>query len=761
MSRSTVVRILRWITLIGVFGGLLMPMIFIKQVIFPFVFSKLILFQILIGLTFPAYILLAWMEPEYRPKKHPLLLAICAYFVAMGLSVVFSVDIWRSWWGNQERMNGLFTLLHFLAWLLMIIGTLRTWKDWEAFLRFQVIVGGAVALTAIWQHWVNPDLFLYHAVGRNGGVLDNPIYMGMYQMFMFFVLILLALKTRVRAWWAVYGVVTILAIGGFIAAESRGPLVGFFAGLIAAAFFFGVTSTRRRNRGLAVGAVATAFLGYGILYLARGTAIVAELGLTRFTDFASTASTRFIAWKIAWQAFLERPVFGWGLDSFHIIFNTHYNPISLRYTLYETWFDRAHNTVLDVISMTGGVGVITYFGIFIAMFWTIYHAYKKGWIDHTFASLLVGLPVAYFVQNLFVFDHPAGFTLSYLMFGLTIAATTSGFASDAHEVTSTPSESKKFPTVFAIPLVLVALLTIWRASILPFEASALTIEASQYFPQPVGLQKIQQAMEIWTPYRDEQMFLLSRSLVGAGQNLTKVPSWQSWLDIAKTASDQEASRHPMNAYTHYIYARLLGDTAFAVQSQTVSAEDQFKLAIKYSPLRQQLHEGLSRLYLNEGRTEDALKELKAVQDADPQNGYGDWVTGVVQLFDLQHDQIGANLIYSAVTKPFPYTLTGVRDNVPVFYAYRILGKGKDLDVWANQVADDTSAGDTVYYQLAYQSRLAGRADLEKRFVDQVERLFPGSKIKYEQSVAQIEHQTVTAPTSTPAPAKTNSVKAKK
>ena len=197
----------------------------------------------------------------------------------------------------------------------------------------------------------------------------------------------------------------------------------------------------------------------------------------------------------------------------------------------------------------------------------------------------------------------------------------------------------------------------------------------------------------------------------------------------------------MNAYTHYIYARLLGDTAFAVQSQTVSAEDQFKLAIKYSPLRQQLHEGLSRLYLNEGRTEDALKELKAVQDADPQNGYGDWVT--------------------AVTKPFPYTLTGVRDNVPVFYAYRILGKGKDLDVWANQVADDTSAGDTVYYQLAYLSRLAGRADLEKRFVDQVERLFPGSKIKYEQSVAQIEHQTVTAPTSTPAPAKTNSVKAKK
>lgn len=745
MSRSSIVRVLKWITMIGVFGGLFMPLIFIKEVIFPFVFSKLIVFQMLVGITFGAYVLLAWMEPQYRPRKHPLLYAILAYFVAMALSVVFSVDVWRSWWGNQERMNGFFTLLHFLAWLVMIVGTLRTWKDWETFLRVQVFVGGAVALTGVWQKWVNPEVFLYKAGPRVGGILDNPIYLGMYQMFMFFVLALLALKTRSRAWWGVYGVAALLGIGGFAASQSRGPLVGLFVGLIAAAVFYGATSKERRARYASVGTVVAAFAGYGVLYLARGTEVVQNLGLNRFVDFSSTASTRFIAWKIAWQGFLEQPITGWGLDTFHLIFSTNYNPVSLRYSLYETWFDRAHNTVLDVLSMTGFFGIVTYLAIFAVLFWTVYRAYKRGHIDHIFASMLVGLPVAYFVQNLFVFDHPAGFTLSYLMFGLVIAATSPGFLAGT-EAEETGAVKRSFPVWLAVPLVLVSLVVVLRGSIFPFRASKMTIEASQLFPQPAGLAKLQDAMKIWTPYRDEQMFLLSRSLVGAGQNLKKVQDWQTWLNIAKEASNQETTRHPKNAYAHYIYARLLGDTAFADESQLPLAEREFKLAIANSPQRQQLHEGLARLYLNQGRVDEALAEMKLIQDADPEQGYGDWLIGIVKLFDLQQTEEGAKLIQSALTKPYPYQVTSIRDYVPVFHAYRVLGKGKELDAWADRITDDAGAGDGPYYQFAYQSRLAARPDLEARFVAQAERLFPGAKLKYEQSVAELERPTTATST---------------
>ncbi|HWQ99652.1 MAG TPA: hypothetical protein VN397_02270, partial [Candidatus Methylomirabilis sp.] len=75
MNRTRAITVFKAITYLGVYGGLLMPLVFIPIVIFPFVFSKLIAFQVLVGITFPAYLALAWMEPRYRPPKSALYMA--------------------------------------------------------------------------------------------------------------------------------------------------------------------------------------------------------------------------------------------------------------------------------------------------------------------------------------------------------------------------------------------------------------------------------------------------------------------------------------------------------------------------------------------------------------------------------------------------------------------------------------------------------------------------------------------------------------
>ena len=177
MNREKAVRYLKAITLVGIYGGLLMPLVFIPIVIFPFVFSKLIFFQVLIGLTFPAYLVLAWMEPKYRPRFHLLYVAIAAYFVALLLSVIFASDPLRAWWGNQERMNGLFTLLHFLAWLTMAVGLIKTWGQWRKLLNYEIVLSVFMAIVALLQK-VYPNILLFPASPRVGGLLDNPIYMG-------------------------------------------------------------------------------------------------------------------------------------------------------------------------------------------------------------------------------------------------------------------------------------------------------------------------------------------------------------------------------------------------------------------------------------------------------------------------------------------------------------------------------------------------------------------------------------------------------
>src|SRR3989338_11100566 len=188
--------------------------------------------------------------------------------------------------------------------------------------------------------------------------------------------------------------------------------------------------------------------------------------LSRLTHFTAATSTRFIAWEIAWKGFLERPLTGWGLDAFHILFNIKYNPKSLEFGYYETWFDRAHNTILDVLSMTGLFGFVAWTSIFVALFYLVWRAWKKGWIDLPIAAVLTALPVAYFVQNLFVFDHPAAFSMSYLMYALVIAATCGEFVGKKDDaIVAQKAEPRAAPWTLFVIAQIILLPVLWRDSV--------------------------------------------------------------------------------------------------------------------------------------------------------------------------------------------------------------------------------------------------------------------------------------------------------
>ena len=472
MKRPQAINIFKNISYVGIYGGLLLPLVFIPTVIFPFVFSKLIFFQIIVGITFPAYIALAWMEPKFRPKKHILYFGILAYFIAIALSVVFAADPFRAWWGNQERMNGLFSLLHFLAWFTMAIGVLKNWTDWRRLLNYQIALSGIMAIVAIMQK-INPNLLLFPAGDRVGGLLDNPIYMAAYQIFNLFFLALLAWKVRDRRWWWFYGVVGVLDVIAFFLTQSRGGLFGLGVGMIVFTLFLGLFHKKKKVKVALFSAIALLFVIYGTMFAFRGTDFIHNSPFKRYVNIGTSLTTRSIAWDIAWNGFLEKPITGWGFDNFHILFNEKYNPESLRFGQYETWFDRAHNTVLDVLSMTGLVGFLTFAFIYVAIFYSVIRAYKKEWIDLPIAAILFSLPVAYFFQNLLVFDHPAGFSMSFLLYGLIVAATSGEFVG-MKEMGDENLEEKKpktrsAPWVSFTILQVVALIIVWRLSVLPFQ----------------------------------------------------------------------------------------------------------------------------------------------------------------------------------------------------------------------------------------------------------------------------------------------------
>jgi O-antigen ligase len=678
MTRPQAIKILRTIVMIGVYGGLLMPLVFVPKVIFPFVFSKLIYLQILIGLTFPAYLVLAWIEPKYRPKWIPLTAAITAYFAALGLSVVFAVDVSRAWWGNQERMNGLFTLLHFFAWYLMASSLLKTWEQWKRFLIYEVCLSAFMATVAILQKPF-PKLLMFPAGDRVGGLLDNPIYMAAYQIFNLFFIALLWLKgvsKSTKVWLVGFAILDIVA---FLLAQSRGALVGLGAGIVVFAIVYALFTKNKKAKITILGSTLALFLCYGVLFALRNTNFVMHTPLERLTNFQTTVDTRFIAWKIAWEGFLERPLTGWGLDDFHILFNLKYNPSSLQFGYYETWFDRSHNTVMDALSMTGIFGALTFFGLYVALFYSTVKAFRKKWIDLPTMSIFFALPVAYFVQNLFVFDQPAGFTMSFLMFALIAAATSAEFtgAKDPEQVVETKSKDapvRSMPWIAFGVLQVLALLIVWRFSWLPAKASVISIDSNNYFSAGMlneAFALAKQAAAIPTPYLDEQTFLQSRNLMALVDNGTaqKFPDWKAWHDLIVDLNTRYLAEHPNNTNPLFIYARFLDDFSSIIPQDAALAEQEYLAAVKTSPERQQLYYSFARFYIVHGQKDKGYQLYKQAEDFDPTIGESHWYVGLTLVYDQNKFDEGSKELIAAMNAPTPYSLKDVREATAVADAY--------------------------------------------------------------------------------------------
>lgn len=761
MSRTTAVKWLKGIVHVGIYGGLLIPLVFIPVVIFPFVFSKLIYFQVLIGLTFPAYLVLAWAEPKYRPRWVPLYSAVFAYFVALALSVIFAVDVSRAWWGNQERMNGLFTLLHFFAWFTMTTSVLTTWKQWRQVLIFEVILSAIMASVALLQKPF-PRLLLFPVSGRVGGLVDNPIYMAGYQIFNFFFIALLWLKgvsKTTRMWLIAF---LVLDIGAFIAASSRGALLGLFVGIAVFAFVYALMSPKKKTKITVIGLALALFLAYGGLYALRGTDLIKNSPLARLTNLQATTETRFIAWKIGWQGFLERPLTGWGFDDFHILFNQKYNPKSLEFGYYETWFDRAHNTVVDTLAMTGIFGFVTFFGIFGALFYSVLRAYRRKWIDAPIAGVLIGLPCAYFVQNLFVFDQPAGFTMSFFMYALVASATASqftGVAADTREAAST--STKPVPLIAYGVLMACAAVVIWRYSILPWNASVLTIKSNNYFSAgrySEAFAFAKQAAMIPTPYLDEQTFLQSRNLMTLADNgtLQKIPEWKEWYTLIKDVTERHLQDHERNTHPHFIYARFLNSFAKVIPEDAVRAEEEYKKSIDTSPKRQQLMYSLGRFYIETGRKQEGYDMFKQAVDVNPRVGESHWYAGLSLMFDLGNREEGAKELALALSSPSPYVLKDSREAGALSLAYDLLNDKEGLKKLIELLPTLPGGSVQLYLDIARVAEHQGLIDERNRILGALERADPtlsarlaplvnGSATTIEASLKMTEGMTVTTP----------------
>jgi len=639
-------QLLRWICFVGVMAvPVVLPFIVSASMFFPYITGKNFTFRIIVGIIFAAWLLLAFLDARYRPRFSWVLSALALFVVAVGVAdLFFSVNPFKSFWSNFERMEGYITLLHIFAYFLVASTVLNTQRIWNTFWYSTLGASVVVAFIAL-KPWY--EIFPSFAVPRIDATFGNPIYLAVYSLIHIFIALILMVRWRGTHWHqALLGFVAALHVLTMLFTATRGAVLGFLGGAVVAAVLIALFERERKIiRGFALGALALLLLILGTGFAIKDTEFAKTTPLVnRYTQIDITGGTinaRFMNWGMAWEGVKERPIFGWGQGNYEYVFSKHFDP-----NMYaqEPWFDRTHNIFFDWLVSAGFVGLITYLLIPLALLahlWVL-DPYERKWslrsllsvsalrtlmkkhdddFSATERALWTGLLAAYMFHNLFVFDN----IISYIMYASILAylhwRVTQGHAPLLEKV----EVSRETVLAVVAPVVVVASgFAIWYVNWPGMQTSQLVISA--LVPQrtlPDGtvvrqtpedmLAAYQRATEIDQLGRQEVREQLAQraSQIVRAEGVSEETK-AAFRSLALEQMEQELERNQNSARLWLFYGSML-----AQLGDMQKAEEALSRAVELTPTKQTALFQLGEIKMILGKTDEGLELFKKAYELVP------------------------------------------------------------------------------------------------------------------------------------------------
>lgn len=436
MSAKTYLQILRG----GLIASLLIVFFVFNDLLFPYITSKQLSFNVLMEFLLVIWLVFIMRFPEHRPKKSYITWGLFTYFLAVLASCAVSVNFTLSFWGNAERMLGFFHLIHFLIFYLILITVFRSWTDWRTLLLSSVIIAIFVSCIGLM------GAEAYSTIG-------NTAYVSGYLIFNLFFILILWLRNEYRGWRWFYVLGAIIMLLEFWSCHTSGAIIGLSASILLLFLLLGLTHKKRTLRRSALIIFIVAIISVIGLFSQSKSAWFQQSFLKNLTTEKATFQTRLISWKGAAVDFKYHPWLGTGFGNYAIIFDSNFNSEFFNYSTSDTYFDRAHNNLIDIASTTGLIGLVTYLSIFIAV---IYYLVKKFKNNGGYAgtedtascknleiTFIIALLAAYFIQNLAVFDSFVTYISLMIILGFIYWLTGGQEASESNNASSNKTLPKK------------------------------------------------------------------------------------------------------------------------------------------------------------------------------------------------------------------------------------------------------------------------------------------------------------------------------
>lgn len=402
--------IIRW----GTYLALLAPLVIVDKFFFLFVGPKTLYFYGLTEIIFTAWLFLILFSKKYRPRLNLILVALAAFLFVLSLSTLFGEDPSKSFWSTFERMTGLLTLFHLFAFFLVVSSIFQEKTDWLKVFGISVGVGAVVSLLALLPKIGLPDI-LRNFPTQEGATLGNTSFLASYLLLNAFLALYLIFKSRRRL--KTFSAMTFaLMMLGLLSSTGYAAIISFFVGLLLLFLLWLIF-----RQGPVWQLIGVSFLG--IVLLAGITSLFLILqpasGLHQHI-VQKFSQSRLIMAGISFKAWQDKPFLGWGPENFDIAFYKYFHPclfLPICSPLGAVLYDKAHNILFDTLVAGGIFGLLLYLFLFAAAYCLLWRRYclekSEFWTTSVFSVLLL----AYFLQNLTVFDMTSSYLLFFLILG--------------------------------------------------------------------------------------------------------------------------------------------------------------------------------------------------------------------------------------------------------------------------------------------------------------------------------------------------------
>ena len=614
-------------------------MVFIvsSKLLYPYITGKQIFFNILIEILFVFWISYLIKYPSGRPKLSLICYGLISYFVVILLSCFFSVDFNLSFWGDIERMLGFFHLMHYLIFYFIIITAFKSWRDW--FYVFLLSAGTAIAVSFY-------SLFKIHysTIGNTAYVSGYIIFNVFFASIAYFNWRSLAEKNK-KNWGILLGYIfaIISMIAVLKATNTRGAYVAFAVSFIVLATLIIFLGKNKKLKQYFIASSMGLILLVSLVFVYADKPFVKNIPvlrtITQITPSATTFQTRLISWKAALIDFPNHPVLGTGLGNFAITFDKYFDPSFYRYTASETYFDRAHNNLVDIISTTGSLGLIAYLSIFIAAFYYLMSGYRKRKISLLNFVLLVSLIIAYFIQNLVVFDSQVTYLALMVMLGYVYWL--SHEKEEANDFK--PLNNKEIFTIGIVGLMILGI--IFQYNFKPWQMMRESINGQYIFAdQDIvgGVKAYQQALSYNTVLdRDSRTSLINIVIPAAGvlEKLDREEA-KEILNYAVDIAEQNIRYNPQDSMMQMQLSQILNLTSVFYREDNLDkfyfysdrALEAINKSIEVSPGRTRLYFAKAQVYVSRDESDNAINAINQAIGLDREYAEGYCRLSKVNLF---------------------------------------------------------------------------------------------------------------------------------